>query len=235
MKIRTSKEEFNMRTIFDQKLDELHRDLLRLGILVNRAIEKSINTFIDFDLDMAREVIEEDHIINNVEHQIERKCSELIAIQQPNASDLRRVIAVLRASTNLERMGDHAQNIAEATMNIEGNKRDAILENIIREMSAKVLKMSEDIIDAFVDFDVDQAINIARRDIEVDNLYNKLRYTAVISMKEDPNTVYAASDYSFIGMDLERIGDYVTNIAEDISYLKSGEIVDLNRELKALE
>lgn len=224
-----------MRTIFDQKLDELHRDLLRLGILVNRAIEKSINTFIDFDLDMAREVIEEDHIINNVEHQIERKCSELIAIQQPNASDLRRVIAVLRASTNLERMGDHAQNIAEATMNIEGNKRDAILENIIREMSAKVLKMSEDIIDAFVDFDVDQAINIARRDIEVDNLYNKLRYTAVISMKEDPNTVYAASDYSFIGMDLERIGDYVTNIAEDISYLKSGEIVDLNRELKALE
>lgn len=224
-----------MRTIFDSKLDELHRDLLRLGIMVNRAIAKSINTFIDFDLDMAREVVEEDQMINNMEHLIERKCIELIAIQQPNASDLRRVIAVLRASTNLERMADHAENIAEATMNIDGNKRDTTLEQIIREMSTKVLKMSEDILDAFVDFNVDEAIKIARRDIEVDNLYNKLRFTAVSSMKEDPNTVYAASDYSFIGMDLERIGDYVTNIAEEISYLDSGEIVDLNRELKASE
>ena len=221
-----------MRTIFDKRLDELHRDLLRLGAYVNRAISKSIKTFIEFDIEMAHVVIEEDKIINEMEHAIERKCSELIAIEQPNATDLRRVIAVLRAATNLERMGDHAQNIAEATINIKGNKRNEELENIIIDMSEKVQKMSSDIIDAFVDFNVDQAVEIAKRDILVDDLYNKLRFTAIRLMQEDANAVYAGSDYSFIGMDLERIGDYVTNIAEGILYLDSGEVVDLNRGLK---
>lgn len=221
-----------MRTIFDKRLDELHQDLIRLGTYVNRAISKSIQTFIEFDTEMAQVVIEEDKIINDMEHDIERKCSELIAIQQPNATDLRRVIAVLRAATNLERMGDHAQNIAEATINIQGNKRNDELENIIIEMSEKVQEMSSDIIDAFVVFDVDQAVEIAKRDITVDDLYNKLRFTAIRLMQEDPNAVYAGADYSFIGMDLERIGDYVTNIAEGILYLESGEVVDLNRGLK---
>ena len=221
-----------MRTIFDQKLDELHRELLRLGLMVNEAIYKSVDTFIELDKTKAHEIIKEDKKINDMEREIEQKSTELIAVQQPNASDLRKIIAVLRATSTLERMGDHAQNIAEATINIRGNKRDEKMEAIIVEMFEQVRRMSKDILDAFVDFNVDKAIEIAKRDIEVDELYNELRVLTIESMQKDPQTVSAGSDYAFIGMDLERIGDYVTNISENIVYLESGEVVDLNHGLK---
>lgn len=219
-----------MRTVFNQKLSELHRDLLELGVLVNRAIKKAVDAFVNDDIVLANEVIDGDSRINDKEHEIDRKCQEVIAMQQPNTSDLRRIIAVLRASSNLERMADHAVNISESTVNIEGYQRNLELEVLINDIAKIAIKMSSDIIDAFVDFDVEDAYEIASRDVEIDGLYNKLRYTAVQAMREEPDTVHAASDYSFIGMNLERIGDYVTNIAEGIIYLDSGKIVDLKHE-----
>lgn len=218
-----------MRTIFDEKLEELHRDLLELGVLVNRAIKQSVEGFILHDVKIAEDVIKEDSRINDKEHEIDRKCQEVIAMQQPNTTDLRRIIAVLRASSNLERMGDHAVNISESTINIKGSRRNLELEDLINEMAAIVIDMSNDIIDAFVDFDVEAAYKIAERDGAVDKLYNTIRFTAVKSMQEDPKTVRAASDYSFVGMHIERIGDYVTNISEGIIYLDSGRVVDLKR------
>lgn len=217
-----------MRKIFDEKLAEIHRDLLQLGVMVNRAICKSVKAFVTKDIHLADEIIKNDLFINQKENEIDKKCTEIIALQQPLASDLRRVIAVIRASSNLERMGDHAQNIAEATINIKDEKQLTELETIFKAMGDKVIQMSTDIIDAFVDFNVEAAKEIAMRDEEIDNSYNLFRLTAIDIMKEDPNTVFAASDYSFIGRDLERIGDYITNIAEGIVYLDSGKIVDLN-------
>lgn|SRR5699024_9167835 len=217
-----------MRKIFDEKLAEIHRDLLQLGIMVNRAICNSVKAFVTKDIDLADEIIKNDLLINQKENEIDKKCTEIIALQQPLASDLRRVIAVIRASSNLERMGDHAQNIAEAVINIKNEKQLTELETIFKSMGDKVIQMSADIIDAFVDFNVEAAQEIARRDEEIDNSYNLFRLTAIDIMKEDPSTVFAASDYSFIGRDLERIGDYITNIAEGIVYLDSGKIVDLN-------
>lgn len=219
-----------MRTIFDEKLAELHRDLLELGVLVNRSIRNSVDGFIAHDVEIAKEVIQGDSRVNDKEHEIDRKCQEVIAMQQPNTRDLRRIIAVLRASSNLERMGDHAVSISESTINIKGSKRNLELEDLINEIASIVIDMSDDIIDAFVDFDVDAAYSIAGRDSEVDKLYNNIRYTAVKSMQDDPKTVRAASDYSFVGMHIERIGDYVTNISEGIIYLNSGQVVDLKRD-----
>lgn len=216
-----------MRTVFDEKLAEIHRDLLELGVLVNRAITNAVKAFVNYDMELAKEIIDNDLRINKKENEIDQKCSAIIALQQPNTSDLRRVIAVIRASSNLERMGDHAQNIAEATINIKEEKHNPELEEIIRSMGIQVIQMSSDIIDAFVDFNVEAAEEIAHRDETVDNKYNLLRLTAIETMREDPETVLAASDYSFIGRDLERIGDYVTNIAEGIVYLDSGKVVDL--------
>lgn len=216
-----------MRTVFDEKLAEIHRDLLELGVLVNRAITNVVKAFVNYDMELAKEIIDNDLRINKKENEIDQKCSAIIALQQPNTSDLRRVIAVIRASSNLERMGDHAQNIAEATINIKEEKHNPELEEIIRSMGIQVIQMSSDIIDAFVDFNVEAAEEIAHRDETVDNKYNLLRLTAIETMREDPETVLAASDYSFIGRDLERIGDYVTNIAEGIVYLDSGKVVDL--------
>lgn len=217
-----------MRTIFDEKLAEIHRDLLQLGRMVNEAIYKSVKGLVNHDAELAQQVIDGDKKINQKENDIDRKSYEIIALQQPNATDLRRVLAVMRASSDLERMGDHAQNISEVTINVKGNKRDAELEKIISQMGEKISAMCTDVIDAFVEFDVDRAIATAKRDEEVDELYRELRFTAVELMKHDPDSVLAASDYSFVGMHLERIGDYVKNIAEWIVYLDSGEITDLD-------
>ena len=218
-----------MRTIFDERLAEIHRDLLQLGIMVNEAINKAIQAFVTKDVNLAEEIIENDLKINDKENEIDKKCTEAIALQQPLATDLRRIIAVIRASSDLERMGDHAQNIAEATINLKNEKHVPELEPIIQSMGNKIMKMSTDIIDAFVDFNVEAAREIALRDEEVDKHYNLLRLTAIDIMKENPDTAFSVSDYSFIGRDLERIGDYVTNIGEGIIYLSSGEIVDLGK------
>lgn len=218
-----------MRTIFDERLAEIHRDLLQLGIMVNEAINKAIQAFVTKDVNLAEEIIENDLKINDKENEIDKKCTEAIALQQPLATDLRRIIAVIRASSDLERMGDHAQNIAEATINLKNEKHVPELEPIIQSMGNKIMKMSTDIIDAFVDFNVEAAREIALRDEEVDKHYNLLRLTAIDIMKENPDTAFSVSDYSFIGRDLEPIGDYVTNIGEGIIYLSSGEIVDLGK------
>lgn len=218
-----------MRTIFDERLAEIHRDLLQLGIVVNEAINKAIQAFVTKDVNLAEEIIENDLKINDKENEIDKKCTETIALQQPLATDLRRIIAVIRASSDLERMGDHAQNIAEATINLKNEKHVPELEPIIQSMGNKIMKMSTDIIDAFVDFNVEAAREIALRDEEVDKHYNLLRLTAIDIMKENPDTAFSVSDYSFIGRDLEPIGDYVTNIGEGIIYLSSGEIVDLGK------
>lgn len=217
-----------MRTIFDEKLSEIHRDLSQLGRMVNEAIYKSVKALVDHDAELAKQVIDGDKKINQKESDIDRKCHEIIALQQPNTTDLRRVIAVMRASSDLERMGDHAVSISKATINVKGNKRDEGLENIISQMGEKISSMCTDIIDAFVEFDVKKAEETSKRDQEIDDLYGNLRSQAMKLMKNDPDTVFASADYSFVGMHLERIGDYVTNIGESIVYLDTGEIVDLN-------
>ena len=216
-----------MRTVFDERLAEIHRDLLQLGRMVNETIYKSVKGLINHDADLAQQVIDGDEKINQKENDIDRKCYEIIALQQPNAKDLRRVLSVLRASSDLERMGDHAQNISEVTINVKGNKRDENLEIIISQMGEKISSMCTDVIDAFVEYDVERAVATAKRDSEVDDLYHNLRLEAIELMKTDPDSVLAASDYSFVGMHLERIGDYVKNIAEWIVYLDSGDITDL--------
>ena len=217
-----------MRTIFDEKLAEIHRDLLQLGRMVNDTIYKSVKGLVNHDAVIAQQVIDGDEKINQKENEIDRKSYEIIALQQPNASDLRRVLAVMRASSELERMGDHAASVSETTIRVKGKKRDEDLEHIISQMGEKITSMCTDIIDAFVEFDVDKARTTAKRDKEVDVLYLSLRLAAVKLMKQDPDSVLAAADYSFVGMHLERIGDYVKNIAEWIVYLDTGKITDLD-------
>ena len=217
-----------MRTIFDEKLAEIHRDLLQLGRMVNDTIYKSVKGLVNHDAVIAQQVIDGDEKINQKENEIDRKSYEIIALQQPNASDLRRVLAVMRASSDLERMGDHAASVSATTIRVKGKKRDEDLEHIISQMGEKITSMCTDIIDAFVEFDVDKARTTAKRDKEVDELYQSLRLAAVKLMKQDPDSVLAAADYSFVGMHLERIGDYVKNIAEWIVYLDTGKITDLD-------
>lgn len=217
-----------MRTIFNEKLAEIHRDLLQLGRMTNEAIYKSVKSVVDHDVKLAQEVIERDKEINKKENEIDRKCYEIIALEQPNASDLRRVLSVMRASSDIERMGDHAQNISEVTIRVKGKKRDRYLEQTINQMGDKINWMCSEMIDAFLEFDVEKAISTAKKDVEIDQAYQELRHSIIELMRTDPDTVLAASDYSFVGMHLERIGDYIKNIGEWIIYLDTGEITDLD-------
>ncbi len=217
-----------MRTVFDDKLAEIHRDLSQLGRMVNEAIYKSVKALVNHDAELAQQVIDGDPKINQKENDIDRKCYEIIALQQPNTSDLRRVLSVMRASSDLERMADHAQNISEVTIRVKGNKRDENLERHIAQMGDKISSMCTNIIDAFVEFDVDKARKTAKRDMEIDEEYRALRQSSIELMRADPEAVLAASDYSFVGMHLERIGDYIKNIGEWIVYLDTGEITDLD-------
>lgn len=217
-----------MRTIFNEKLAEIHRDLLQLGRMTNEAIYKSVKSLVDHDVKLAQEVIERDKEINKKENEIDHKCYEIIALEQPNASDLRRVLSVMRASSDIERMGDHAQNISEVTIRVKGKKRDRYLEQTINQMGDNINWMCSEMIDAFLEFDVEKARSTAKKDVEIDQAYQELRHSIIELMKTDPDTILAASDYSFVGMHLERIGDYIKNIGEWIIYLDTGEITDLD-------
>lgn len=217
-----------MRSVLDEQLDELHRNLIELGVLVSRSIENAIQAFNENDKELGKKVVDEDKRINKKQHAIDERSQQLIAMQQPNARDLRRIIAVIRAASDLERMGDHAKNIADVLRFVNEDERNGTPEELINQMAVAVLEMTQNIIDAFVGFDVTRAIEVAARDREVDKLYNELRYETVQRMKKSPEIIETASQYSFIGMDLERIGDYVKNIAEELVYLDTGEIIDLN-------
>lgn len=217
-----------MRSVLDEQLDELHRNLIELGVLVSRSIENAIQAFNENDKELGKRVVDEDKRINKKQHAIDERSQQLIAMQQPNARDLRRIIAVIRAASDLERMGDHAKNIADVLRFVSEDERNGTPEELINQMAVAVLEMTQNIIDAFVGFEVTRAIEVAARDREVDKLYNELRYETVQRMKKSPEIIETASQYSFIGMDLERIGDYVKNIAEELVYLDTGEIIDLN-------
>lgn len=215
-----------MRTVFDEKLADIHWELSELGRAVNVAIKKAVDSLVTHDVDVANEVRENDENINQMQNDIDQKCYEIIALQQPNTLDLRRVLAVMRAASELERMGDHAVNIAEVTINVKGTKRDHHLEEQISAMGESLHSMCQDIIDAFVAFDVEKAYATAEKDSTIDQMYIDLRLTALDLMQKDPKYVLAAADYSFVGMHLERIGDYIKNIAEWIVYLDTGKIIE---------
>lgn len=217
-----------MRTAFDDELTELNRLFSQLGRLTNEAIYKSIKAFVNHDKQLAQTVIEEDYRINDLERDIDVFCNELIALQAPNSKDLRLIITILKASSDLERMGDHAVSISVSTIRVKGTKRNEDIEALISKTGEKIKVMGQEIIEAFLDFDLEAARDIAMRDDEIDHLTSKIRHYSVSEMMKDQEAVASSTDYSFVSMYIERIGDYITNIAEALLYLETGEIKDLN-------
>lgn len=217
-----------MRSIFDEKLENLHRNLSQMGRMVNEAIYKAVKSLQLKDNELAQNVISFDVEINEMEHKINQKCYEIIALEQPNTTDLRRVISVLRATADLERMGDHARSIAKVTIELKDSQEEKELTVKIISMGEKVNTMCTNIIDAFIENDLNKARQIAKKDTEIDEMYQHLRMLAINYMQEDSSVVQVAAAYSFVGMHLERIGDYIKNIGEGIIYLNTGKIVDFD-------
>lgn len=217
-----------MRRAYDEELAALHRKFSQMGNMVNEAIYKSIKAFVKHDKELAEQVIEEDLKINQLEHEIEQECVELIALQQPVTADLRKIVTIMKSSADLERMGDHAVSISKSTIRVKGNKRNERIEAKISQAGEKIKSMGNDILDAFIAYDEELALEIADRDKQIDKLTDEIKNDCVEEMKKDPELVLGATDYMLASTYVERIGDYVTNISEWIVYFRTGEIQELN-------
>lgn len=210
--------------IFDDELIKLKEKILEMGALVENSIRDSIKSLLEKDNDIAKEVIQRDHIINSLDVEIDEECIRLIALRQPKATDLRFITTAMKITTDLERMGDLATNIAERALEL--NKEPDIKPYIdIPRMRDIALGMTRDALDAFVHKDKKLAMDVIMRDDEIDDLKHAIISELLFLMLEDPNIICRAMRITFIAQYLERFADHATNIAEMVVYLVEGKFI----------
>jgi len=210
------------RQSFDQELEALRQDLLKMGILVNDAIRDAVQSLAKQDTELAQKVISGDDVIDKMEEDIEDKCMVLIARQQPLAKDLRVIGTGLKITTDLERMGDHAYDIAMVTLKLANQPLIKPLLDIPR-MAAMAHKMIDMSLEAYFKLDIALAEQVCKADDDIDNLYQQVFRELLTFMMEDPQTIKQAAQLIFVARYLERIGDHCTNIAEWTIYLVTGQ------------
>jgi len=215
-----------MRTTFHKRLREIRDDVLVMGSMVEKAISRSIEALKKRDLDMAHKVTTDDLKINEKRFETEEKCIQLIATQQPMASDLRSIICMLNVITEIERIGDYADGIAKIVVMIGDEPPLKPLIDIPR-MAEKVNDMLRRSLDAFIGCDADAARKIAAEDDEVDNLYNQVFRELLTYMAEDPRTITRATRLIWVAHNLERSADRVTNICERVVFTVTGKMEEM--------
>ncbi|MBU5590908.1 phosphate signaling complex protein PhoU [Clostridium sp. MSJ-4] len=215
------------RRSFDTDLANLHREVLRMGSIVEKQIHLSIKALVEQDEVLACEVIKNDDIADELQREVEDRCVKLIAMQQPLAKDLRNIFTTTKIVTDLERMADHAVDIAKIVKRLKGEKYLKELVDIPK-MAAIVQDMIKDSLDAYIEADVDKAYAICKRDDEIDDIYRNVFTELLDYMRNDKSNVGQATQFLFVCKFLERIADHVTNICEWTIYLVTGETVDLN-------
>ncbi len=208
----------------ERDLDNLQRDLLALAASVEEAIHKAIRALQERDTDAAREVIDGDNQIDEEENHVEEEGLKMLALHQPVAIDLRRIAAALKINTDLERMADLAEDIAERAVWLARPPFVPIPEKLQRMTDLTTLMVRESL-DAFVNLDVRQARRVCRIDDEVDRYNREIIDEIVETMKGSPDLVAPGLSLFSATRHLERIADHATNIAEDVIYLVEGEIV----------
>lgn len=215
------------RETFHEQLEELQKELLRMGTLVDEAIHRAVRSLAEKDSDLAKEVIDSDDQVDDLELEIEKMCLALFALQQPMATDLRLIGTALKFVTDLERMGDHAVDIAKITLRLEGQPLIKPLVDIPR-MAELAQTMVREALAAYVNRGADLAYAMISRDDEVDHLYGQVFRELLTYMIEDPRTIQQATYLIFVAMYLERIADHATNLGEWTIYMVTGERKELN-------
>ncbi len=216
-----------LRETFEEQLKGLQEDLLAMGDMVDRAIERSIQALADQDVKLAQKIIDDDDLINQAQREIEEKCLVLIATQQPMASDLRVIASVSSIATELERMGDHAEGIGKITLLMADQPLLKPLIDIPR-MAEKGRSMLRQQLEAFVRRDIELARSVASGDEEVDALYDQIYRELLVFMMNDPRTISRATHLLWVAHNLERIADRTTNIGERVIFLVTGQVEELN-------
>jgi len=215
------------RTAFERRLLEVQEDMLVMAGMVETAIERGIEALKTRNVNLAQQIIEDDLQINKRRYEAEDKCLELIATQQPLASDLRTIVSVLHITVDLERMGDHAEGIAKIALMLADEPPLKPYIDIPR-MAQVATQMLMGSIEAFKDRDPARARAICDQDDEVDALYEQVYRELLTFMINDPRTIQRATYLIWVAHNLERIADRVTNICERVVYLVEGRIEELN-------
>ena len=216
-----------VRNQFFKQLEELNKQLLKMGEKVQNIVEQSVEALKNQDLILAKKVLQIDDEIDLLEHEIEQQCIHLIALQQPIAKDLRVIATVLKIITDLERIGDHAVNIANVTLDIGKEPFVKPLLDLPR-MAKLSIEMVKKSLNSFMLLDVEMARGVSYDDAEVDNLYLKIINDLIQRMVEEKETISQATKLMFIARYLERIADYATNIGERVVYIKTGVNEEIN-------
>lgn len=212
---------------FDFALEQLNDDIIRMGSIVEKQIHQSIEALVQKDSNLAEQIIANDDLVDNFEKEIENKCIRLIGKEQPLAIDLRTIFTCSKIITDLERIADHAVDVAKVVKRLKN-------ENYIKElidipkMASLVEVMIKQALDAFVEGNVKASLDICKLDDEVDGYYKKIFRDLLELMTKDNSTINQGTQFLFVAKNLERVADHVTNICEWTVYLVTGELVDLN-------
>lgn len=212
-----------IRTSFHKKLREIQDDILVMGDMAGKAILRSIEALKDRDLDLARKIIADDHKINDKRFEVEEKCAQLIATQQPMAGDLRILIAILHITTEIERIGDYAAGIARIVVMI-GDEPPLKPYIDIPRMADQTVDMLHRSLRAFIQHDAETARGIAAEDDTIDHLYDQVFRELLTFMMEDPKTITRATRLIWVAHNLERAADRVTNICERTIFMVTGKM-----------
>lgn len=214
---------------FDRDLEGIQTQIMKMGGLVEAAILDAAQSLEDRDEDMAERVRSSDSAIDALEEMINENCAKLIALRSPTAVDLRVILTVMKISGNLERIGDYSKNMAKRTGVLVQMSPINGSQSALRRMAREVQLMLKDALDAYIRRDAELAMDVIHRDQDVDQMYNALFREFLTFMMEDPRNITSCMHLHFIAKNIERMGDHVTSIAEQVVYLVSGKTPDDTR------
>lgn len=216
-----------MRDQFELELQELEHSFLELGQLVLETGSKTLLALASKDKDMAEQIIAQDQKFNQRQSAIELACARMLALQQPQVSDLRFVISIMSSCSDLERMGDHMTGIAKAILQLKEDQL-APSEDQLHLMGQSALRMLADLLETFPLHQASKAVSIAQTDEQIDQHYYALSKEIISLMKDQETSIPNGTQYLYIIGHLERFADYIANICERVVYLETGELIDLN-------
>ncbi len=214
---------------YDRDLEQILALMMKMGGLVEAAIIDGAQSLETRDLELAEKVRAADKKIDALEEKINELAAQTIAKRAPVSIDLRTILSVLKINANLERIGDYAKNMAKRTSVLAEMPRVNGSDAGLRRMAKEVQAMLKDVLDAFLRRDADLAEDVRARDLDVDQMYNALFREFLTHMMEDPRNITACMHLHFIAKNIERMGDHVTNIAEQVVYLVTGALPDEGR------
>ncbi|SDC07115.1 phosphate signaling complex protein PhoU [Ruegeria marina] len=207
---------------YDRDLEAIQAHIMKMGGLVEAAIMSSARSLETRDVELAKEVRAGDKAIDALEELINAETARLIALRAPTAIDLRLILSVMKVATNLERIGDYAKNIAKRTTVLVESPPVGDSAAALRRMAREVELMLKDALDSYIQRDAELATDVISRDQDVDQMYNALFRQFLTFMAEDPRSITACMHLHFIAKNIERMGDHVTAIAEQVVYLVTG-------------